>query len=892
MRLEPLEWKPGTRTRSGPLNLDSLTLPVGAAAATDASRGARTGLALPLLLVVISGACGLAWQMAWTTGFGVALGHEMVAVLAVVGAFFGGLAGGAWLLAGRIERSTRPGLWYAAMEAVVGLWGFALVLALPHLTAPLARWLGPQPGALPHGAAALLVPFVMLLPASLAMGATLPALERQLRGIGVPVLPVLYAANTGGALLGLLVAAFVTLPSLGLRATALACAAANVACALFALLLWGRDRVTAMAPLASVRASSGATGWRLVSTGLLGIAFQVLALRVLAQVCENTVYTYVMLLATFLLGTTLGAALWRRAAVAEAQWPVAIDRLLLALAGLVLAGGVALYWADRLVTAPAQWFGPGFVQALFGEALAGALALVPPSVVMGALFSALCQEAQSEGWPLGRAVAVNTLGAALAPMLVGAWLAPLVGVRLVLAVLALAYIGLRSARSWQRPDGAIVAAAAAALALLGPPLRFIDVPEGGRVLLHTEGAMAAVSVVTDGDGVARLHINNRVQEGSTAGGAVEVRLAQVPLLLHGAPRSALFLGLGTGYTAHAAALDPVVQVRAVELLPEVVRASQLFLLRPAAPRAAHPVEIATADARRWVQADDARYDVVVADLFHPARSGAGSLYTVEHFRAVRERLAPGGLFCQWLALHQMDLETLRSIVAAFLQVYPDGMAVLASNGLDSPVVGLVARPDQPAWRLAGVQQRLAHPARNLGAALRMAHLENGYAVLGSVLADAPALRRFAAGAAANTDDLPVVAHRAARVDYAPEATPRERLGALLKLLPDAPAGVLAAGDHARDKLAAYWQARNRYLTIGLEARPDPDPRVMLDRIGPPLLQLLQDSPEFQPAADALTGLARDVQASDYPLSQQVLARVRETQGAAAAAADPSPSDRP
>jgi len=871
--------------------LDSFTLPAGAASATDVSREARTGLALPLLLVVLSGACGLGWQMAWTAGFGVALGHEMVAVLAVVGAFFGGLAGGAWLLAARIERSTRPGLWYAALEAVVGLWGLLLVLVLPQLTGPLARWLGPEPGALLHGAAALLVPLVLLLPATLAMGATLPALERQLRGNGVPVLPVLYAANTAGALLGLLAAAFLTLPSLGLRATALACAAANVVCALLALLLWGRERVAALAPLAKVRTGFGATGWRLALTGLIGIAFQVLALRVLAQVCENTVYTYVVLLAAFLLGTTFGAALWRRAAVPEPQWPAAIDRLLLALAALVLAGGVALYWADHLVVLPAQWFGPGFAPALLGEALAGALALMPPAIAMGALFSALCQQAQSEGWPLGRAVAVNTLGAALAPVLFGAWLVPLLGAKLVLALLAVAYVALRSARSWQRPDGAIVAAAAGALALVASPLRFIDVPEGSRVLLHAEGAMAAVSVVTDADGVARLHINNRVQEGSTAGGAVEVRLAQVPLLLHGAPRSALFLGLGTGYTAHAAALDPAVQVRAVELLPEVVRASQLFMLRPAAPRAAHPVDVATADARRWVQADAARYDVVVADLFHPARSGAGSLYTVEHFRAVRERLAPGGLFCQWLALHQMDLETLRSIVAAFLQVYPDGMAVLASNSLDSPVVGLVARPDQPSWHLADVQQRLAHPSRNLGAALRMAHLENGYAVLGSVLADAPALRKFAAGADANTDDLPVVAHRAARVDYAPEAGPRERLGALLRLLPDAPVGVLAAGDPARDKLAAYWQARNRYLALGLEVHPDPDPRVMLDRIGPPLLQLLQSSPEFLPAAEALNGLARDLQGSDYPLSQQVQARVRATQGAAGATLD-LPSERP
>jgi hypothetical protein len=70
---------------------------------------------------------------------------------------------------------------------------------------------------------------------------------------------------------------------------------------------------------------------------------------------------------------------------------------------------------------------------------------------------------------------------------------------------------------------------------------------------------------------------------------------------------------------------------------------------------------------------------------------------------------------------------------------------------------------------------------------------------------------------------------------------------------------------------------------------------MLDRLGPPLLEVLVASPEFQPAADALNGLARDLQASDYALSQQVLARVREVQGGAAVEplqrpSNPSPSD--
>ena len=66
-----------------------------------------------------------------------------------------------------------------------------------------------------------------------------------------------------------------------------------------------------------------------------------------------------------------------------------------------------------------------------------------------------------------------------------------------------------------------------------------------------------------------------------------------------------------------------------------------------------------ADARRQVRAGSERHDLIIADNFHPARSGSGALYTVEHFAAVRERLADNGLFCQWLPLHQLDLDSLR-----------------------------------------------------------------------------------------------------------------------------------------------------------------------------------------------------------------------------------------
>jgi spermidine synthase len=129
----------------------------------------------------------------------------------------------------------------------------------------------------------------------------------------------------------------------------------------------------------------------------------------------------------------------------------------------------------------------------------------------------------------------------------------------------------------------------------------------------------------------------------------------------------LFLGLGTGVTARSAAEDRELHVDAVELLPEMIAASGDFA-GVVSERSNPRLRILEGDARRFVRTSTDHYDVIVADNFHPARSGSAALYTVEHFAAVRERLTAEGVFCQWLPLHQLDLETLRSVVRSYTAV--------------------------------------------------------------------------------------------------------------------------------------------------------------------------------------------------------------------------------
>jgi spermidine synthase len=252
---------------------------------------------------------------------------------------------------------------------------------------------------------------------------------------------------------------------------------------------------------------------------------------------------------------------------------------------------------------------------------------------------------------------------------------------------------------------------------------------------------------------------------------------------------------------------------------------------------------------------------------------------VEHFEAVRLRLDPGGVFCQWLPLHQLDLETLKSIVRSYLTVYPGGWAMIASNSLEMPVLGLVARADGGQFDVARMRDRLSQLA--MSQRLAGLGLEDEFAVLGSVVAGPASLGRFAANAVANTDDHPVVAYSAPRITYAPDSSPRARLITLLHELSIEPTELIVPPsdpDWPR-RLAAYWVARDRFIASGRDVRPSAKVEDMLAQVREPLLSVLRISPDFRPAYDPLVSMATALARSDASGARALLIELTRIQPA-------------
>ncbi|MGD8589047.1 MAG: fused MFS/spermidine synthase, partial [Chromatiales bacterium] len=477
---------------------------------------------------------------------------------------------------------------------------------------------------------------------------------------------------------------------------------------------------------------------------------------------------------------------------------------------------------------------------------------------MGALFSHLAQAARDQTG-FGVALGLNTLGASLAPLLFGIILLPVWGSKTTLLLLSLGYLLLLPQKVFVKhlPSTMLPLTAVMVLLLVPLQLHFVSVPPGGALVEYREGVMAAVSVVRDARNGLHLKVNDRFQMGGTGSAYSDRRQAYLPLLLHPHPSRALFLGLGTGITFATAADYPGLQAEGVELVPEIIPLLAYFTRSQGNALRDPRLTIHVADARRFVSVSDQSYDVIIADLFHPARDGAGSLYTVEHFSAVRALLAEDGLFCQWLPLYQLDLETLRSIVRTYLEVFPQGAAYLAHFSLQAPILGLVSRTPAGGYPTDWLAVRARDESINR--VLVELGLEDIYDLFGHYLAGSRELGEFAADAPLNRDDHPSVVFQAPHFAYADPQPAHVRLFALLDRFRADPVEVLALDDDrskVHGRLARYWQARNQFLHLGVGVRRTDDAARLTAQIAQPLLELVRMSADFDPAYDPLLAMAR------------------------------------
>ena len=447
----------------------------------------RSRALLPAVAVLFvgSGCAALIYEIVWLQMLQLVIGSTAVSLGVLLGTFMGGMCVGSLLLPRVISRKHHPLKVYAWLELAIAAIAIVLLYGMPLIERLYTQSVG-------HGASSVLLRAVIsaicLLPPTLLMGATLPAIARWVKSTpdGVAWLGLFYGGNIIGAVFGCLLAGFYLLRVHDMAvATYVAVAVDLLVClAGFALATVTRHegatetqggKVTSQREplelakvgsagaspsrrrrsqwheaaavstleetesLAAPAGSASADGaWAVYVaiglSGLTGLGAEVVWTRLLSLTLGATVYTFSIILGVFLtglgIGSSVGALLSRT--LARPRLAFGICQLLLgvmiAWAGYCICASLPYWPIDVALNAQmdsAPWL-------TFQLDMARCLwAILPAAVLWGASFplalAAVASRERDSGELVGNVYAANTVGAIVGALFFSMVLIPMLG---------------------------------------------------------------------------------------------------------------------------------------------------------------------------------------------------------------------------------------------------------------------------------------------------------------------------------------------------------------------------------------------------------------------------------------------------------------------------------
>ena len=689
------------------------------------------------LLFVGSGCAALIYEIVWFQLLELVIGSSAVSIGVLLGTFMGGMCVGSLLLPRIVSPRQHPLRVYAALEAGIGVSGMLILLIMPSIGRLYTAW-----GA--DGVTSFLlrgaVAAVCLLPPTLAMGATLPAVARWVESTpeGMSWLGFFYAGNIAGAVCGSLLAGFYLLRVYDMAVATYAAAAINAAVAALAMVLASNnDRrapdsglpVTARACPESEDRSLTPVYLAIALSGFCALTGEVIWTRQLALLFGATVYTFSLILAVFLTGLGIGSvtgSVMSKTINPRIAFGGCQILIVAAIAWTAHELSVSLpYWPINPAISASIWFNfkLDLVRALW--------AVLPPAILWGASFPLALAAVSARGRDAGRLVggiyAANTIGAVggalTASLLLVAWIGSQRTQQIMMIVSALAgllvlvTVRLRPATVRPKPDptyvsaialwGPLVAAALLTVFLVRsvPPVPGMLVAHGrfaatllgqaGDIIYVGEGLQSSVAVSRLPTGKLGYHNAGKIQASSAPEDMrLQRMLGHLTTLVPRSPRSVLVIGCGAGVTAGAVSINPLVErVTIAEIEPLVPRVVSTYFGAQNYDVVRNPkVHLHIDDARHYLLTTTERFDAITSDPLDPWVKGAATLYTQEFFEAARDHLNPGGVVTLFVQLYDSSPDAVKSEIATFFEVFPNGL--IAGNtfrgvGYDTVLLGQV-----------------------------------------------------------------------------------------------------------------------------------------------------------------------------------------------------------
>ncbi|HEY2383367.1 MAG TPA: fused MFS/spermidine synthase [Terriglobia bacterium] len=694
--------------------------------AADDTASLTSGRVLPLLLIMFigSGCSALIYEVVWFQLLELVIGVSTVSLGILLGTFMGGMCLGSLLFPRLISRKLHPLKVYALMELGIGVVGLALLFGMPLINNVYTSVVGEgMAGMMLRG----VIAFICLLPPTLLMGATLPAISRWVETSprGVSWLGFFYGGNIGGAVIGSLLAGFYLMRVYDITTTTFVAFALNIAVALLSFLLSKSTSYTASEGESEVAISSNA--WpiyvSIALSGMTALACEVIWTRLLSLLFGATVYTFSLIVAVFLIGlgigSTVGSALSHQ---------MKRPRVALAWCQVLLCGAVA--WAAYMLTESLPWWpvDPSIASTpLFNfqlDLVRSLWVVLPAAILWGASFplalAAVASRGQDPARLVGGVYAANTVGAIVgslgASLILVAWIGSQHSEQVLIAISAISALFASGATAFGAESGRklskyslavsilILAGYTELLAATVHPLparlveygRFAAVRGATNKLIYMgEGLTASVAVSDLPDGIRNYHNAGKVQASSDpADMRLQRMLGHLTTLIPENPHRVLVIGCGAGVTAGAVSIEPHLQKETIaEIEPLVPKVVSTHFAEHNFDVIRNPkVEVRIDDGRHYLLTSKEKFDGITSDPLDPWVKGAAALYTREFFEIAKQHLNPGGVVTQFVQLYESNEAAVKSEIATFLEAFPNGMVfanTVNGQGYDVVLLGQV-----------------------------------------------------------------------------------------------------------------------------------------------------------------------------------------------------------
>jgi spermidine synthase len=742
-----------------------------------------------LVCFFLSGITGLLYEILWTRMIVKIIGGAPFAVSIILTVFMGGLGLGAYLASKKIDRIQDPKKLvkiYGILELTIG----AYALAIPTLLTvflPLFSFLYNK-----FYSHFILYNLLTFLGICILLGIPLSVWEQRclfcrfyvnrLSHLGTHGL--LYGLNTIGAALGALVGGFWLIGLLGMTYTLLF-AVVNCLIGLYCVFIIprlststttskGKVRDTEISlsdtgavqagPKASPEIITGALAIFAVS-GFCAMAYEVIWTKLLGLVVGPTMYSFTIVLVTFILGLALGSLIfgWIADKVKEPIWLLISTQIAAALFVLVVSqffGNSQLLFAKLIFN-----FQDRFALLNLSKAIILFCFMILPTLCLGATFPLVgkifTQSVSTVGRSLGFAYTVNTIGAVLGSFSAGFLLIPLIGkehglslvigLQLLSSLLVAMIIFVKKREGmFKRPVLTLSALAGLLLCFYFPVWnrhmlsmgkyynfsesastiqgsgwlaslfsgseilsKLID-PHQNELVYYGDGIGGFTSVLkyTEPIGTISYALNNSGKTDASTKGDLPTQtlLAHFGMLVHPDPKTIMVLGLASGVTAGEVLHYPVDKLDIVEISREVVRASDFFLPWNNNVLVNPKTNLIIQDGRAHLQLTKQKYDVIISEPSNPWMAGLAALFTQNFFKLGRDRLNDEGIFVQWIHSYQMDWPTFSLIGRTFTNVFPNSL--LLTSGIQSDFLLVGFKDDNAVPSLERAEQRIQYARKS------------------------------------------------------------------------------------------------------------------------------------------------------------------------------------